>query len=40
MAISPVGAAGVLAPVYGAFAEGFTTADLKEARELLDELRA
>ena len=28
----------VLAPVYGWFTEGFDTADLKEARMLLDEL--
>ncbi len=27
-----------LAPVYGWFTEGFDTADLKEARALLDEL--
>jgi predicted ATPase len=30
----------LLAPVYGWFTEGFDTADLKEARALLDELRA
>jgi predicted ATPase len=29
----------LLAPVYGWFAEGFDTVDLKEARVLLDELR-
>jgi tetratricopeptide (TPR) repeat protein len=29
----------LLAPVYGWFAEGFDTADLKQARVLLDELR-
>jgi predicted ATPase len=28
----------LLAPVYGWFTEGFDTADLKEARVLLDEL--
>ncbi len=28
----------LLAPVYGLFTEGFDTADLKEARVLLDEL--
>jgi predicted ATPase len=28
----------LLAPVYGWFAEGFDTADLKEATALLDEL--
>jgi predicted ATPase len=28
----------LLAPVYGRFTEGFETADLKEARALLDEL--
>jgi len=31
-------AAGLLAPVYGWFTEGFETADLKEAKALLDEL--
>jgi class 3 adenylate cyclase/predicted ATPase len=30
----------LLAPVYGWFTEGFDTADLKEAKALLDELRA
>jgi predicted ATPase len=30
----------VLAPVYGWFTEGFDTLDLKEAKALLDELRA
>jgi class 3 adenylate cyclase/tetratricopeptide (TPR) repeat protein len=29
----------ILAPVYGWFSEGFDTADLKQARKLLDELR-
>jgi hypothetical protein len=29
----------VLAPVYGWFAEGFDTPDLKEAKLLLDESR-
>jgi predicted ATPase len=29
----------LLAPVNGWFAEGFDTADLKEAKALLDELR-
>jgi predicted ATPase len=29
----------LLAPVYGWFTEGFGTADLKDARTLLDELR-
>ncbi len=28
----------LLAPVYGWFTEGFYTADLKEAKSLLDEL--
>ena len=28
----------LLAPIYGWFTEGFATADLKEARALLDEL--
>src|SRR5262249_47492289 len=28
----------LLAPVYGSFTEGFDTADLKEAKQLLDEL--
>jgi predicted ATPase len=28
----------LLAPVYGWFTEGFDTADLKEARALLDQL--
>ena len=28
----------MLAPVYGWFTEGFDTADLKEAKALLDEL--
>ena len=30
----------LLAPVYGWFTEGFDTRDLKEAKELLDELAA
>jgi len=30
----------LLAPVYGWFTEGFNTLDLKEAKALLDELRA
>jgi hypothetical protein len=30
----------LLAPVYGWFAEGFDTLDLKEAKALLDELNA
>jgi predicted ATPase len=30
----------LLAPVYGWFAEGFDTRDLKEAKALLEELRA
>ena len=29
----------LLAPVYGWFTEGFETADLKDAKALLDELR-
>jgi predicted ATPase len=29
----------LLAPVYGWFTEGFDTADLKEAKALLEELR-
>ena len=29
----------LLAPVYGWFTEGFDTRDLKEAKELLDELK-
>jgi predicted ATPase len=28
----------LLAPIYGWFTEGFETADLKNAKELLDEL--
>jgi predicted ATPase len=28
----------LLAPIYGWFAEGFETADLKDAKALLDEL--
>ena len=31
---------GLLSPVYGWFTEGFDTADLKEAKALLDELSA
>ena len=30
----------LLAPVYGWFREGFVTLDLKEAKAMLDELRA
>ena len=30
----------LLAPVYGWFTEGFDTADLQEAKHLLDELSA
>jgi predicted ATPase len=30
----------LLAPVYGRFTEGFDTADLREAKALLDELSA
>jgi predicted ATPase len=30
----------LLAPVYGWFTEGFDTADLKQAKALLDELAA
>ena len=30
----------LLAPVYGWFTEGFDTPDLKEAKALIDELRA
>jgi predicted ATPase len=30
----------LLAPIYGWFTEGFDTLDLKEAKELLDELHA
>jgi predicted ATPase len=33
-------ARGLLAPVYGSFTEGFDTADLKEAKALLEELAA
>ena len=36
----PTEARDLLAPVYGWFTEGFGTPDLKEARALLDELRA
>jgi predicted ATPase len=32
------GARDLLAPVYGWFTEGFDTADLKEAKALLEEL--
>jgi hypothetical protein len=32
--------ANLLAPVYGRFTEGLDTLDLKEAKALLDELRA
>jgi predicted ATPase len=31
-------ARGLLAPVYGWFTEGFDTLDLKDAKNLLDEL--
>ncbi len=34
----PTEASDLLAPVYGWFTEGFDTADLKEAKALLDEL--
>ena len=30
----------LLAPIYGCFAEGFDTADLKDAKALLDDLAA
>ena len=30
----------LLAPVYGSFTEGFDTADLKDAKRLLEELTA
>ncbi len=30
----------LLAPIYGRFTEGFETADLREAKQLLDELGA
>jgi class 3 adenylate cyclase/tetratricopeptide (TPR) repeat protein len=36
----PQEAAALLAPIYGWFTEGFDTADLKEAKTLLDELGA
>jgi len=36
----PQQARALLAPVYGWFTEGFDTLDLKEAKALLDELRA
>jgi predicted ATPase len=32
------GARDLLAPIYGWFTEGFDTADLKDAKALLDEL--
>jgi hypothetical protein len=32
------GAAGVLAPIYGYFTEGFDTRDLKDAEAFLEEL--
>ncbi len=35
----PVGVYDLLAPVYGWFTEGFDTADLQEAKALLEELR-
>ena len=34
----PQDAAALLAPIYGWFTEGFDTADLKEAKALLDKL--
>jgi len=34
----PAGPRDLLAPVYGWFTEGFDTADLKEAKALLEEL--
>ena len=34
----PQEAAALLAPIYGWFTEGFDTADLKEAKTLLDKL--
>ncbi len=34
------GAAALLAPVFAQFTEGFDTADLREARELLEEVEA
>ena len=34
----PAEARDLLAPIYGWFTEGFDTADLKEAKKLLDEL--
>ncbi len=34
----PAEARDLLAPIYGWFTEGFDTADLKEAKALLDEL--
>jgi predicted ATPase len=33
-------AADLMAPLYGAFTEGFETPDLREARALLNELEA
>ena len=36
----PEAARVLLAPVYGRFTEGFDTADLREAKALLDELNA
>jgi hypothetical protein len=36
--ILPVRRCPLLAPVYGWFTEGFDTLDLKEAKNLLDEL--
>jgi predicted ATPase len=35
-----VEACALLAPIYGWFTEGFDTADLQEAKALLDELGA
>jgi predicted ATPase len=36
----PQKARGLLAPVYGGFTEGFDTLDLKEAKALLEQLKA
>ena len=38
LAGSMTAARGLCAPVYGWFTEGFYTADLKDAKALLDEL--
>jgi hypothetical protein len=40
MKLSSTSTRDILAPVYGWFTEGFDTLDLKEAKALLDELRA